>query len=235
MNLFSFLGHVDGDSTASSDFSRVYHRRIPAFSNRLTILVALLALLTSTCQGQQPATTTHIFDAISAQQTNQNRCELLEKHDLEKLVKQQFEQGPKYIAIAGISGLECPGADHRRVPKGEMIVAPLTGCTPAETMSMEQHQEWTAIAASFALRWNLLMQHFEMSSSSESKPEISLADVQAAYRIQDDVYNNLSLESKLLMRYSILRIHELRNRASELQELLDANGIFEPLKSPIGK
>ena len=161
-----------------------------------------------------------MFDAISAKQSIEQRQEVLEKLDLEALARKQFENGPEFISIAGFA-LVSPGADHRRVTHDQMIIAPLTGCTPPAGASMEQHIEWTSLASEYALRWNLLMRHFESEQNPKYKSDVSFAEIQSYYRIQDGVFKSLSLESKLLTQYTITQLILARNRTTELTEKLE--------------
>ena len=195
----------------------------------LPISAVVLMFLVSSSRAQETAPAIGLFDTISIKQTNQERLAILEKLDLESLVRQRLETGPQYVAIAGIS-LAFPGVDGQLARRGKMDVAPLTGCLIPATMTKEQFDEWIGIATSYALRWNLLMRHFEAKLNPNLKPAISLAEIQSYYRIEDEVFKLMSLESKLMMQHTMSRFVSMRNRVIDLEELLEENDIFEPLK-----
>ena len=81
--------------------------------------------------------------------------------------------------------------------------------------------EWTSLASEYALRWNLLMRHFESEQNPKYKSDVSFAEIQSYYRIQDGVFKSLSLESKLLTQYTITQLILARNRTTELTEKLE--------------
>ena len=93
---------------------------------------------------------------------------------------------------------------------------------------MEKHVEWTALVSEYALRWNLLMRHFESEQNEKFKPVVSFTEIQTYYRIEDRVFRSLALESKLMMQYTIAQLISEQTRRTELEELLDENGILEP-------
>ena len=188
--------------------------------------IVVLAFLSSGLYAQDSSHPVGVFDAISANQSIDQRQKILEKLDLETLARKQFETGPKFISIAGYA-LVSPGADHRRVARDQIIVAPLTGCTPPADTSMEKHEAWTALVSDYALRWNLLMRHFESEQNVKFRPDVSFAEIQTYYRIEDRVFKSLSLESKLMMQYTIAQLISERTKRVELEERLEENGILE--------
>ena len=191
------------------------------------LAIVVIAILSFQVYAQNSSPPAGIFDAISANQTVDERQKILEKLDLESLARKQFENGPEYITIAGFA-LMPPGADHRRVTRDQMTIARLTGCTPPPNTSMEKHVEWTALVSEYALRWNLLMRHFESEQNEKFKPVVSFTEIQTYYRIEDRVFRSLALESKLMMQYTIAQLISEQTRRTELEELLDENGILEP-------
>lgn len=196
------------------------------------VLASLLALVAFAGQvaAQEPEAALDVFHGISKEQTNQQRKEALGNLNLEAIVKRQLPHGPKYIAIAQYS-LSCPGLENRNVPRSQMIVVPfIYGCTGDPTVPEAEYEEWLAIATEFALRWNLLMSYFE-SQGKNDKPAVSLDDIKTVYRIKDDVFGKLSLESKLLMYHVLSELRKERIRNFELSNLLEENDIFEPFPS----
>ena len=189
--------------------------------------IIVVAFLGSHVYAQDSSNPDTLFDAISENQSIGQRQKILEKLNLESLARKQFDSGPKFISIAGYA-LVSPGADHRRVTRDQMIIAPFTGCTPPANTSMEKHVEWTALVSEYALRWNLLMRHFESEQNEKFKPVVSFTEIQTYYRIEDRVFRSLALESKLMMQYTIAQLISEQTRRTELEELLDENGILEP-------
>jgi hypothetical protein len=177
-------------------------------------IVVVLAIIGSQCHAQEQTPATGAFDAISKNQTIEQRKKILDEHNLEHLVRQQYKNGAKYLSIAGFA-LVCPGADHRRINRDQMIIAPMTGCTT------EEPEEWREIASSYALRWNLLMRHFEAEQNPKYKSVVSFAEIQSYYRIHDTAFKSLSLESKLLMQYTITQLILAKNRTIELEMKLE--------------
>ena len=190
---------------------------------RIMLAIFSLALLASRCQAQEPVKLAEVLGQISANQTIEERKKLLEEHDLEPIARQQFKAGAKYVSIAGFA-LVCPGAEHRRVNGNEMIVAPLTGCTTGEP------EEWTQLVSEYALRWNLLMRHYESEKNNKFQSSVSFAQIQSYYRIKDEVFKSLSLESKLLMQYTIEQLIAVKLENSEIEDRLLEQGIILPSK-----
>ena len=188
--------------------------------------IIAVAFLASQVYAQDSSNPASLFDAISKNQSIDQRQKVLEKLNLELLARKQFDSGPKYISIAGFA-LASPGADHRRITRGQMIIAPFTGCTPPANTSMEKHEEWTALVSGYALRWNLLMRHFESEQNEKFKPVVSFAEVEEFYRIEHRTFDSLALESKLMMQYTLGQLVEERTKRIELEERLEENGIFE--------
>ena len=132
---------------------------------KIAVIIAV-AFLASQVYAQDSSNPASLFDAISKNQSIDQRQKVLEKLNLESLARKQFDSGPKYISIAGFASAS-PGTDHPRITRGQMIIAPFTGCTPPANTSMEKHEKWTALVSGYALRWNLLMRHFESEQNEK--------------------------------------------------------------------
>ena len=196
--------------------------------------IIVAAFLGSHVYAQDSSNPDTLFDAISENQSIGQRQKILEKLNLESLARKQFDSGPKFISIAGYA-LVSPGADHRRVTRDQMIIAPFTGCTPPANTSMEKHEKWTALVSGYALRWNLLMRHFESEQNEKFKPMVSFTEIEEFYRIEHRIFDSLALESKLMMQYTIGQLVEERAKRIELEERLEENGIFEFPQKTNGK